>query len=73
MTAAMVAASVPDAILSIAPSISSSMATAGGVLCAIIFRRLKGNFAGLSTTAGTNIGGDVCSDGFRDCRRQVNN
>ncbi|MEH7900708.1 hypothetical protein V7794_04820 [Rhizobium laguerreae] len=46
MTAAMVALSVPDAILSIAPSISSSMATASGVLLAIVFRRLKGISAG---------------------------
>ena len=69
----MVVLSVPDAILSIAPSISNSMATAGGVLTAIVFRRLKGIFAGISITAGTNIGVDVSSDGFRDCRRQVNN
>ena len=73
MTAAMVALSVPDAILSSAPSISNSMATASGVLLAIVFRRLKGTSAGLSITAGTNIGVDVCPDGFRDCRRQVNN
>ena len=34
---------------------------------------LKGISAGLSITAGTNIGVDVCSDCFRDFRRQVNN
>ncbi len=69
----MVALSVPDAILTIAPPTSSSIEAIGSALLVIVFRRIGAGSAGRSMTAGTNIGGVSCFTWLRICRRQVNN
>ena len=79
MTAAMVAASVPEAMRSIAPSIRNSIAASGEVLlgnraCRAFFGSA---FSGDTTTAGANIGAssgtERTSNGLRASRRHVNN
>jgi len=55
----MVALSVPDAILTIAPPISSSIAAIEGACFVVVFRRDGGGSAARSMTAGTNSGGSA--------------
>lgn len=59
--AAMVALSVPDAILTFAPPTSSSIAAMAGACLAIVFRGGGGGSTARSMTAGTNIGGTAGS------------
>jgi len=56
----MVALSVPDAILTIMPRTSNSIAAIGSALLVIVFRRVGGGSAGRSITAGTNTGVKSC-------------
>ncbi|CCM79697.1 hypothetical protein BN77_p30129 [Rhizobium mesoamericanum STM3625] len=60
ITAAIVALSVPDAILTTAPPTSTSIAATGSALLVIVFRRVGGGSTGRSITAATNIRGESC-------------